>query len=457
MKNWLRPTLTRRVIGALILAVGLLAAMVLVQDQLDLRHQMAVDPGVRQLARQLGAGLNELDDPQEAAKLMAGYSRYVNRQRHRSDLLPGDLLLQLYDRSGRLLYASAAADPIEHAGIGEQMLVGRRHWTYREDGARWSLRLAEPAMTSTNLLGFASWELGKQLLLAFPLMLLPLWIAVHSGLKPLRRLTRRIDGLDADRRLAPLGLDLRYAELRPLGRAFDTLLQRLRERLAREQAFVHDAAHELRTPLAVIAMQAHVLVHAKDPEARADASAAMLDAIARSAHLSQQLLDLAALDQAVAAAPEMLDVAQLTGVMLAQQSGLARQRRIALSLDAPEHVPLDLDRAAFQSILQNLLDNALRYVPAGGRIEVRLVNDVRDGLRLSVADDGPGIAVADRDRVFDRFWRGSGHDLPGSGLGLAITRQAAIRLGGVVSLGVGLDGRGAGFELRVPPATLGVS
>ena len=231
---------------------------------------------------------------------------------------------------------------------------------------------------------------------------------------------------------------------------------RLRERVEREQSFVHDAAHELRTPLAVIAAQAHVLAHAQDTSTRDEASTAMLDAVARSARLSQQLLDLASLDPRAAPVVEIVDVAAFSARLLAERNADARQRGLSLSLDAPERVLARLDRVAIGSILQNLLDNALRYVPAGGRIEIALSADARHGLQLSVIDDGPGIAPEHRASAFDRFWRGRDHDQPGSGLGLAIVRQAAGRLGGRVTLESGIDGRGARFELRLPASVLGI-
>lgn len=460
LRHWLRPTLTRRLIGALLVAIALLAALVLVQDQIDLREQIATNPGIRQMGLQLSAGLDEIDDPAQAAKLIAGHARFIERQREwqrrHSDLLRGEVLLQLYDRAGNLLYASAPTEAIARVGVGEQVLLGERHWTWRVDGPRWSLRLAEPAIDNTRLLGFASWELSKQLLLALPLMVLPLWIAVRTGLSPLRRFQRRIERIDTDATLAPLDMDLRYGELRPLAQAFDTLLRRLRERVAREQAFVHDAAHELRTPLAVIAAQAHVLVHAQTPAARAEASTAMQGAIERSAHLSRQLLDLASLDPRAASAIEAVDLAALCANLLAERGAEARMRGLDLSMEAPDHLPLRLDRVALESILRNLLDNALRYVPEGGRVEIGLAADACDGLRLSVADDGPGIATEHRERVFDRFWRGKDHDVPGSGLGLAIVRQAAERLGGRLTLTSGLNGRGVRFDLTVPGEVLGI-
>ncbi|KQV89570.1 HAMP domain-containing sensor histidine kinase [Pelomonas sp. Root1237] len=458
--EWLQPTLTRRLILALLLAFTLCSVLLLVDDQLDVQHQLATDPGVRQLGRQLAAGLEEIDDPALAARVLDGHTRYINGLRMGQTMTTGPLLMQLLDRQGRQVYASAPGDAIAKPGVGEQTIAGRTHWTYRQDGPRWSLRLAEPALSRAQLLGFASGALGMQLLVGFPLMLLPLWIAVYTGLAPLRRFARRLNSLDLRQDLAPLDVDLRYRELRPLGQAFDALLSRLRRRRARERAFVHEAAHELRTPLAVVATQTHALVHAADADARATAAAGLQQAIARSAHLSRQLLDLASLDNEQPAAPVALDLAHFCAQRLAEQAGAARERGIALALDAPDQLPVRLDTVALQSLLQNLLDNALRYVGRGGRIEVSL--DVApEGLRLAVADDGPGIAPADRPQAFERFRRGAGHDVQGSGLGLAIVARAADRLGGQVTLGDGLtwpDGSGCGarFELRLPAIVLGI-
>ncbi len=456
--EWLQPTLTRRLILALLIAFTLCSVLLLVDDQLDVQQQLATDPGVRQLGRQLAAGLEEIDDEALAARVLDGHMRHINALRAGLTMTTGPLLVQLLDRQGRQVYASAPGDAIARPGVGEQTIAGRTHWTYRQDGPRWSLRLAEPALSRAQLLVFAGGALGMQLLVGFPLMLLPLWIAVYTGLAPLRRFARRLDSLDLRQDLAPLDADLRYRELRPLGQAFDTLLGRLRQRRARERAFVHEAAHELRTPLAVVATQTHALVQAPDAQARATAAAGLQQAIARSAHLSRQLLDLASLDNEQPVAPASLDLSHFCALRLAEQAGVARASDITLALDAPDRLPVRLDTMALQSLLQNLLDNALRYVGRGGRIEVSL-DITPDGPRLAVADSGPGIAPADRTLAFERFWRGTGHDVQGSGLGLAIVARAADRLGGQITLSDGLarpDGCGARFTLQLPGSVLGV-
>jgi signal transduction histidine kinase len=135
--------------------------------------------------------------------------------------------------------------------------------------------------------------------------------------------------------------------------------------------------------------------------------------------------------------------------LVAVAAPAAFERGIELALDAPEHLPWCLDRAALESALGNLLDNAVRYGRAGGRAVVTLAAD-GDALHVAVADDGPGIPPALRDRAFERFWRGAGHDIPGSGLGLSIVREAVERLHGQIRVDDGLDGRGVAIHVRVP-------
>jgi signal transduction histidine kinase len=215
---------------------------------------------------------------------------------------------------------------------------------------------------------------------------------------------------------------------------------------------VQDAAHEIRTPLAVINAQAHVMARSQSEAERTQAQAHLEQAIARTSHLAQQLLNLAALDDAQRPAPRELDVAQWLRAVLAQAAPAAMARQIELSLDAPDSLPARLDLPALESIAQNLLDNAVRYTPPGGNVAVVLRCE-GPMLHLAVQDDGPGIAASEHARVFERFYRGLGHAANGSGLGLAIVRQAVLRMGGQVHVGEGLGGRGVGFFISIPNAS----
>jgi len=156
-----------------------------------------------------------------------------------------------------------------------------------------------------------------------------------------------------------------------------------------------------------------------------------------------------ALQQALKA--EGLDslLAQLLRQELALAAPTAMARHLDLSLEAPDVLVQTLDMHAFQCILQNLLNNALRYVQDGGEVRVELKQHL-GALTLSVADNGPGIADAEHAKVFERFYRGAGHDATGSGLGLAIVKQAAARLIAKVRLSTGLGGQGCTFVLDIP-------
>ena len=451
MKQWLRPTLARRVVLALLTAFLLVWSVLLAYEYIGFKQAMSSNSGLQQLGKALHTALAELDDPEQAKTAVAATAVWLNALRHDAGQYPGNLLFQLRDRHDRPIYSSPELGALHLAGAPMQLTdsrIGKRvFWVYRQDGPRWSLRIAEPKLDDSAILSGLGGNLLPYMLISFPLVLLPIWLAVHRGLRPLRRLAARIAARQTDD-LSPLGADLKYVELQPLLVAFENMLGKLRNKVQRERAFVQDAAHELRTPMAVIATQAYVMARAVDAGQRLQAQSHLDDAIARASHLTQQLLELAMLDEVPMAEAKATDVAHLLRKLLAQQVPHALLRRIDLSLDAPESLIRPLDLPAFQSIVNNLVENAVRYVPAGGRIVVTL--DVSDGgMTLLVADDGPGIAEELRELVFERFYRGRGHDASGSGLGLAIVKQAAARMRGSVRILLGLDGGGCGFLVRI--------
>ena len=158
---------------------------------------------------------------------------------------------------------------------------GQAYWIAQLDAGPWMLAMGEPAVSDGWMLGWLLSDLTGPILLAFPLVLVPLWVTVRRGIRPVRDLARRLEQRDGGD-LSPLALDMRYAELQPLATAFDAMLERLRNHVRRERAFVQDAAHELRTPMAAIAAQAHVLARAPDAAQRRHAEEALDHALARS-------------------------------------------------------------------------------------------------------------------------------------------------------------------------------
>ena len=363
-------------------------------------------------------------------------------------------LLQVREHDGAPLYLSPQAHgqalATGSAAIANLLVGTVRYRAFRSESAQLQLIIAEPVPELSWMIRRMSDDLTIFVVIALPVVLLPLWFALGRGLRPLRRLSASIASRGPDD-LRPLDAETSYAELAPLTTALERLLAQLRAKMAREHAFVADAAHELRTPMAVISAQAHVLVKAEGEAQRIEAEHKLEHAIARASHLIQQLLELAHVDSDDQRTLAVRDVAELTRHEMALLAPSAIARKLDLSLDAPDVLMHAVEAHAFQSILQNLVVNAIRYVQEGGTVTVDLA--ARDGwLTLTVSDNGPGIPLEQRALVFERFYRGQAHDVHGSGLGLAIVRQACARLRGSVSLDAGPGGAGCRFVVSFPGA-----
>jgi signal transduction histidine kinase len=231
-------------------------------------------------------------------------------------------------------------------------------------------------------------------------------------------------------------------EIRPLIASLNGLLARLAAALSQQRQFIADAAHELRTPLTALRLQLQLAQRAKSEAEREQALATLGEGIARATHVVEQLLAMARQDpaaQAVEHKPVDLDALAAEVVEaarpLADAKGLELRFGAGLGGEA-----LAGDRVALRALIENLVDNAVRYTPAGA-ITVRTY---RDGASVvfEVEDSGPGIPAAERERVFDRFYRGGSAAEGGSGLGLSIVQRIAERHGGRVELADPASGRG---------------
>lgn len=458
-RRLVEPTLVRRSVASVLLAFVLVWAVLLGYIFFTYKQAITNEPGLQKYGDALLVSLQGLSDPSHAAAVLGSTDIWTNVRRRQIGLLPGTALHELKDAKGQLVFASPglqslALPPSTPDAVGvitEATAGGTVYRIYTGHNARWALRVIEPKRADSAFLAHNGRFILPYLLLALPFVLLPVWLSVRNGLRPLQQLASRIAQRNTDE-LQPVGFNARHRELKPLEQSLDHLFARLRQKVERERAFVQDAAHEIRTPLAVISAQVHVMARSPSEHERTQAQAHMEEAIARTSHLAQQLLDLAALDEAQRPAPRDLDVAQWLRAALAHAAPRAMARRVELSLDAPDSLQAQLDLPALESIAHNLIDNALRYVQEGGNVAVTLRQDGGQ-LHVAVQDDGPGIAVIERQRIFERFYRGLGHATHGSGLGLAIVRQAALRMGGQVQVGDGLggpSGPGVGFFVSMP-------
>ncbi|MDM0113008.1 ATP-binding protein [Variovorax sp. J22R133] len=450
-----QPSLVQRSVVSILVGFLLIWAVLLAYLLFEVKSINVREGGLQKFAQALEASLADVHTDAEGAAFTAATATWVNIRRREINRLPGVIEFELLDADGRRIYATAAlqdSGPLPKPDNPAQAIqVNAAPYRLVEAVTpRWTLRIAEPTRTDQAFLAYNARFLLPYLLLALPIVLLAIWLPIRRGLRPLQTLASRIAARDAND-LSPVGVEARYRELKPLVGALDDLLQRLRLKVERERAFVQDAAHEIRTPLAVINAQAHVLAHAANEAERTQAEAQLNLAIARTSHMAQQLLELAALDEASPPTTRTTDVAGWLRDALAHPAQEAMDKGMELSLDAADSLTRSIDITAMTSIVHNLVDNAVRYGSRGNTVAVALHEQGHD-LVLSVQDDGAGIAPSQHARVFERFYRGTDHEASGSGLGLAIVRQAALRMGGHVDIVEGLNGRGVGFRVRIPPA-----
>jgi signal transduction histidine kinase len=277
-------------------------------------------------------------------------------------------------------------------------------------------------------------------------------VALRRGLQPLDLAAQGVAARSASS-LEPISQDEMPREIHPLVRAINGLMHKLSLAFATQRRFVADAAHELRSPVTALRLQLQILERAQGEAARSAAIGELRAGIARSQHLIEQLLDLSRLEPDAPRQPFMpVALGALVRSAVGNLSVKAEHKGIDLGADVQADVVVPGDVHQLMVLLNNLIENALRYTPAGGVVDVWA--GWLDGLpALRVSDSGPGIPEAERERVFDRFFRGEdaqrsdAGDVSGSGLGLAIVRSAAERHGARVSLHT--PAAGQGLEVRV--------
>jgi len=281
---------------------------------------------------------------------------------------------------------------------------------------------------------------------------LAVWLVIEWSLRPVARLGEALNArAPLDFALLPdTGLP---SEVAPLVQAFNRLLARLAQALQHEREFIGEAAHELRTPLAALLAQAQVLQHAGDRDEARVALHELISGIERTARLAQQLLDAARVEAGGGVRAIDLDLALVAGMVADEFAQFAARNGRALDVEL-HHAPVRGDIDDLGILVRNLLDNALRHGGPGTRVrlttEVVVEGDARVAL-LRVQDDGPGIAEADRERVFERFYRaGGGQRASGIGMGLSLVQRVVAAHGGQVRCVGGIDGRGCGMEVRLP-------
>jgi two-component system sensor histidine kinase TctE len=315
------------------------------------------------------------------------------------------------------------------------------------------IQVAERINTRTEFAGLII--LRMVLPQAFLIMLAAflVWYAVKRGLAPLSSLRREIESR-SHRDLSALSESDAPQEVQPLIRAMNDLLQRLSKALQTQQRFIADAAHQLRTPVAGIKTQTELALRQTKSEEAQVTLRQLHTATEQATRLINQLLSLARSEPGtqITHTMERLDLGALARDATTDWVPRALARDIDLGYDSlAQDATVTGNVFLLREMLNNLLDNAIRYTPCGGRVTVRVTAD-GGHLALTVEDNGPGIAESDRERVFERFYRVLGSGAEGCGLGLAIVREIALGHNAEIALEQGAGGVGTTVRISFPRA-----
>lgn len=441
----MKPSLRRRLLFLLsgtVLAAWLATALF---TYFDARREIGemLDAHLAQSAGLVAAQLeHELDDDHEI--------KVPRQYKHERKIA-----FQVWDRKGRLLLRSGSAPEArlqsQSEGYGDMTIDGKRWRTFSrwDEGRHFVVQVGERYELREELAESVAGHLMHPLYFALPALVLLIWLAVGAGLAPLAAVAREV-GRRAPDNLAHIEAGNAPREIGPLVAALNALFDRLRDSLVQARRFTADAAHELRTPLAAVKTQAQVALGARDEAERGRALANVVSGTDRAARLVEQLLVLARLDPQAALPPgPAVDLLALARQGVAEIAPAAAARGVEVGLVPGETAGVAGDAVLLAVLLRNLLDNAVRYTPAGGEVEVS-VRRTAEGATLAVVDNGPGIPEAERGKVFERFHRLLGSGEEGSGLGLSIVRRIADLHRAGVSLDAGPQGRGLRAEVRFP-------
>ncbi|MBL8400163.1 ATP-binding protein [Accumulibacter sp.] len=341
-----------------------------------------------------------------------------------------DFSIQIWRPDGTRIYLSHPGKELPHlAPLGFATVdTGNGKWRVfgLQQGGQ-TIQVAQPLRVRDGLALAAALRTVEPFLLMLPMLGVLIWVVVGRGLRPLDAVARAMT-TRTPVALGPLPTNGVPTEVAPLVRSLNDLLARLKRALDSQRDFIADAAHELRTPLAALSLQLQLARRAADAQSRGEAFGELERGLTRATHCVQQLLTLARQEPGGGDRPLMpVNLGDLVAKVVAEQLPLAEDRQIDLGVTpAARAVTVRGDAEALQILVSNLVGNAIRHTPSGGKVDVA-VGDGADGVFVEVNDSGPGIPVEERERVFDRFYRRAQTDEPGSGLGLAIVRIIAER------------------------------
>ncbi|UTY58352.1 ATP-binding protein [Massilia sp. erpn] len=345
-----------------------------------------------------------------------------------------EMVVQVWTPDGIQVFRSISRAELPQRAVLGFSNVRANGTTYRVFSVQTSnqtVQIAQDMAVRKRMAGSLALRTVGPIALMAPVLMLIVWWVVSGSLAPVARVRRQVAARQADD-LSPVSEADLPDEVRPLVQELNLLFSRVRTAFDAQQHFVADAAHELRSPLAALKLQVLSLERAEDEGARKVAVSRLSAGIERATRLVEQLLVLAR-QEAAEAKLQPVELGELAKRTLGDMAGAAAQRNIDLGLFHADEASVSGQSDALLIMLRNLVDNAIKYTPSGGTVDVEVRKNEKS-VTLAVEDSGPGISPEERERVFSRFYRVPGSTASGSGLGLAIIKSIAERHGATLVL-----------------------
>jgi two-component system OmpR family sensor kinase len=394
---------------------------------------------------------------QQVALALRSGAPLSNTQGSKQSADPGndDMVVQVWTPDGIQVFRSISRAELPQRAVLGFSNVRAKGTTYRVFSVQTSnqtVQIAQDMAVRKRMAGALALRTVGPIALMAPVLMLVVWWVVSGSLAPVSRVRRQVATRQADD-LSPVSEADLPDEVKPLVQELNLLFGRVRNAFDAQQHFVADAAHELRSPLAALKLQILSLERAENEQARAVAVGRLTAGIERATRLVEQLLVLAR-QEATETKLEPVQLTDLAKRTLADLAGAAQARQIDLGLQHADETVVQGKGDALLVMLRNLIDNAIKYTPQGGTVDLSL-HSTPQGVQLIVEDSGPGISPEERERVFSRFYRVPGSEANGSGLGLAIIKAIAERHGAVLTLDSSERLGGLKVELQFPATNPG--
>jgi len=346
------------------------------------------------------------------------------------------LAFQVWGRDKQLLLHSASAPTtplspralsLDNRGFVDE-IVGTHNWrvfALWDETEQYLVQVGERYDVRNELITKISQQVITPLLVSLPFLGLMIWVGIGRGLRPVQRVAEEVVRRDPQH-LEPMDIGPVPQEIRPLIKGLNNLFRRLKSALEMERRFTDDAAHELRTPLAALKTQAQVSLRATNDDEKVQALNNVVNSVDRATHLVDQMLILARLDPtADALVKGRINLHDLAAEVIAQLVPSALKKNTTVEITGSEDKIVYADPVSLSIMIRNLVDNAIRYTKENGEVIIDISEPQENEVVLSVSDNGPGIEPILQSRVFDRFFRVTGHASTGCGLGLSIVKRIA--------------------------------